>query len=348
MNNLFNYLLPIFFFNFLSVPILFFIIKKKFFLDNYHEGPQKIHSEPTSRSGGMIIFIFLLINSVIFFDFNDEITKIVITFILISIFSIREDIFTHTEPLNRLLVIFLASSIIIYFADIYLKFEIPYLENLLNLKFIQIIFIILLISTVVNGFNIIDGSNGHCTLISLTNALIIFFIAVENSEFDFLYSYTPIIFLAIFFLCFNYPKGLIFLGDTGAYLFGWYLSCSLLILLQNLQNSISEIIFLNILFYPFFETVFSFIRKIYLKKSPFKPDSEHLHLMMIDYLKNHKKVINFNSLTTIYLLPIWITPLVIIPLIYKNNYYLITFLFVQIIIYITFYIILKKIRFTKT
>ena len=191
-------------FNFLSVPILFFIIKKNLFLDNSHEGPQKIHSKPTSRSGGMIIFIFLLINTIIF-DFNDEIVKIVITFILISIFSIREDIFTDTEPLNRLLVIFLASSIIIYFCDIYLKFEIPYLENLLNLKFIQIIFFILLISTVVNGFNIIDGSNGHCTLI-ITNALIIFFIAVENSEVDFLYSYTPIIFLAIFFFVLIIPK----------------------------------------------------------------------------------------------------------------------------------------------
>ena len=38
------------------------------------------------------------------------------------------------------------------------------------MKFIQIIFFILLISTVVNGFNIIDGSNGHCTLITITNA----------------------------------------------------------------------------------------------------------------------------------------------------------------------------------
>ena len=348
MNNLFYDLLPILILEFLSVPILFFIIKKNFFLENLHEGPQKIHSRPTSRSGGMIIFIFLLINSIIFFDFNDDITKVIITFILISIFSIREDIFINTKPLIRLLVIFLASSTIIYFSDINLKFEIPYLENLLNIKFIQIIFFILLISTVVNGFNIIDGSNGHCTLITITNALIIFFIAAKSSETDFLYSFTPIIFLAIFFLCFNYPKGFIFLGDTGAYLFGWYLSCSLLILLQNLQNSISEIIFLNILFYPFFETVFSFLRKIYLKKSPFKPDSEHLHLMMIDYLKNYKKIKNFNSLTTIYLLPIWITPLIILPLIYKNNLYLMFFLLIQIIMYVSFYITLKKIRFMKT
>ena len=139
----------------------------------------------------MIIFIFLLINTIIFFDFNDEIVKIVITFILISIFSIREDIFTDTKPLNRLLVIFLASSIIIYFSDIYLKFEIPYLENLLNMKFIQIIFFILLISTVVNGFNIIDGSNGHCTLITITNALIIFFIAIKKIQRLIFYTLIP-------------------------------------------------------------------------------------------------------------------------------------------------------------
>lgn len=348
MNILFYNILPIFFFNLLSIPILFFIIKKKFFLDNSHDGPQKIHNKPTSRSGGMVIFIFLLINSFVFFNFNDDFSKIIILFTLIFIISIREDLFNNTEPLIRLLVIFLASSTFIYFSDINFKFEILYLNNFFNIKIIQAIFFILLISTVVNGFNIIDGSNGHCTLISITNILIIFFIAAENSEADFLYSFSPIIFLAIFFLFFNYPKGNIFLGDTGAYLFGWYLSCSLIMLLQNLQNNISEIVFLNILFYPIFETVFSFLRKIYLKKSPFKPDTEHLHLMMIDYLKNYKKLINFNSLTTIFLMPIWIIPLIILPFIYKNNYYLICFLVFQIMTYLSFYIILKKIRVNET
>ena len=41
----------------------------------------------------------------------------------------------------------------------------------------------------------------------------------------------------------------------------------------------------------------------------------------IKFYNSYKKVTNFNSLTTIYLLPLWITPLIILPLIYKNNYY---------------------------
>tara|TARA_B100002019_G_scaffold263195_1_gene251123 strand:+ start:2837 stop:3883 length:1047 start_codon:yes stop_codon:yes gene_type:complete len=347
MNNLFYSLLPTFFLNLLLVPILIIVIKKKFFLDYSHEGPQKIHNQPTARIGGIIIYSLLLINTLIFYKLNDDITKIVIIFILIAIVSIREDIFSNTYPLTRLIFIFFASGILLYISDLNIKFEIFILENFLNIKLIQIIFFILLISTVVNGFNIIDGSNGHCTLISISTILIISFLAAKNFEIDFLKSFIPIIFLAIFFLFFNFPKGLIFLGDTGAYLFGWYLSCSLLILLENLDNSLSEIIFLNILFYPIFETIFSFIRKIFLRKSPFKPDSLHLHLMMIDYLKNQKKLNNFNYLTTIYLMPIWITPLFILPIIYKNNHYLIAFLIIQVVVYISFYILLKKLRNIK-
>ena len=41
-----------------------------------------------------------------------------------------------------------------------------------------------------------------------------------------------------------------------------------------------------ILFYPTFEVVFSYFRKIKNKKSPLLPDKHHLHLLIFQILKS--------------------------------------------------------------
>ena len=42
------------------------------------------------------------------------------------------------------------------------------------------------------------------------------------------------------------------------------------------------------LWYPAFENLFSLIRKLNFKKSPFKPDQNHLHQLLFFYLKKNK------------------------------------------------------------
>jgi len=334
------------FISLISIPIYKFIINRKLFTSEEHIGPQKIHINPTPRLGGVLVFLsILIINFINIFIGTNILFGGIISFLFIFFISLKEDTIGNTKPINRLFFIFIASIVFLYLSKINLDFETPVIKNFLNIKFIQIIFLILIISTAVNGFNIIDGSNGHCTFIAIISSIIMIIILYQINKIDYVYALIPFTTFLLIFLIFNFPKGLIFLGDTGAYFLGWYLSITLLLVLADSQKEISEVFFLNILFYPLFETVFSFIRKIYIKKSPFKPDDRHLHLIMINYLK-FKNYKNYNNLNTFMLSHIWFFPILSLPFFYDNNIILILILLFQVLIYLLTYFFLYKAKKT--
>ena len=326
----------------ISIFIYRSIIKNNLFTINSHNGPQKIHSKPTSRSGGGVIYFSLILYLLCSYYFNDfkEFLIIVLSFLFIFIISLKEDIYKPTNPIIRLFLIFISSSVYIVVSKTSFIFETKIINIFLNIEIIQIIFLILIISTVVNGFNIFDGSNGHCSLIGIFYSIIILILSYKIGLISLFYLLLPFILFLSIFLIFNYPRGLIFLGDTGAYLIGWITSISVIYLLKN-SNEISEIVFLNILFYPLMETIFSFLRKILSGVSPFKPDKKHLHLKTIFYLKK-RGFKNFNSLSTIYLSGVWMFPVMFIPFIYSNKIYLIILLFLQLILYFVNYFLIKN------
>jgi UDP-N-acetylmuramyl pentapeptide phosphotransferase/UDP-N-acetylglucosamine-1-phosphate transferase len=82
------------------------------------------------------------------------------------------------------------------------------------------------------------------------------------------------------FLVWNWPRGLIFLGDGGAYFVG-YLLAVLVILLVARHPQVSAWYALVLFVYPVFETVFSVWRRRFLRgTSPGLPDGLHLHTLI--------------------------------------------------------------------
>ena len=242
-----------FFIFFLFSSIVYLIlIKKKIFQNDLHFGPQKIHENPTSRIGGMTLYIFIL--AYLFITHSSQINFIlisVICFAPIYAISIKEDIYGNTPPLLRLFIILLSSFLFISLTDINFDFEISLISKILNVSYIQIIFFTLLISTVVNGTNIFDGSNGHTTLIGIFYNIIIIKIAYENGIYEIIQYLFILISLLLSFFIFNFPKGSIFLGDTGAYFIGWTLSATIILILYLGEGNISEVFFFKYFILPF-------------------------------------------------------------------------------------------------
>ena len=98
-------------------------------------------------------------------------------------------------------------------------------------------------------------------------------------------TYLIFIFLGIFI--FNFPSGKIFLGDSGAYLLGLYLSIILITLFDKGQNLFSFVI-VQIIIYPAYEIFRSIIRRLISKKDElFRADNKHLHSILYAYNLNH-------------------------------------------------------------
>ena len=122
-----------------------------------------------------------------------------------------------------------------------------------------------------NGANLIDGFNGLLTFNLIIINFILTYLNIRYDNFEFSIILISQIIILLVFLLFNFPKAKIFLGDSGAYLFG-ALAAVNTVTTNNLIASISSLFFCSLLFYLFFEVFFSFFRKIYQRKSPLYPD----------------------------------------------------------------------------
>ena len=147
------------------------------------------------------------------------------------------------------------------------------------------------------------------------------------------------------FLMFNFPKAKMFLGDGGSYMFGT-LTAMNVIKTNNFNPEISSFFFCVLLFYLFFEVFFSFFRKIYLKKSPLKPDNNHLHMLSYRFIKKTNKFADCNYLNSLIINTIYL--LLIIPGIYfRFNgtvclIWFFTLLAIYVVIYLRLYSLTEK------
>ena len=165
----------------------------------------------------------------------------------------------------------------------------------------------------------------------------------NNLEFSILLIFQIIILLS--FLLFNFPSAKIFLGDSGAYMFGALTSLNTIIT-NNLNSQISSFFFCTLLFYLFFEVFFSFFRKLYQKKSPIYPDDKHLHMLSFYkissvYGKEKGNYLNSIIINFFYLV-------LIIPGLYLSNdpqlsrYWFFMLLLIYLIIYSRLYHLTKN------
>ena len=194
--------------------------------------------------------------------------------------------------------------------------------------------------TIINGCNFIDGFNGLLLIKALIITCILLFINFNNELSNILIVFLTSI-LSIFFL--NFPKAKIFMGDSGAYLIGFLISY-FVIETSNLNQSISPFFFCIILFYLFFEVIFSFFRKLLLKKNPLLPDQNHLHMLIYKALGNKifSDKIKANFTTSIIINFIYV--LIIIPSIFfmQNNLYCKIYFVICLLVYLICYKLLIK------
>ena len=139
-------------------------------------------------------------------------------------------------------------------------------------KSISLFFTLFCLMILINGTNFIDGLNG----LVLTYYLMIIFIIFNLKLFEYSFLNNSgvilIMMILIYLILFNIFNQL-YLGDSGSYLIGFFFGYFLLQIYENNQL-ISPYFIALLLWYPAFEILFSIIRKIKFKKSPFKPDNE--------------------------------------------------------------------------
>lgn len=130
-----------------------------------------------------------------------------------------------------------------------------------------------------HAFNLIDGYNGLAGTVALVCALTLAYVAVQVGDRQLAALALALAGATAGFLVWNYPRGLIFAGDGGAYFWGVVLALlSLLLVRRHVQ--VSPWFPVLLLIYPIWEAVFSITRKLTHGVSPGVADALHFHQLI--------------------------------------------------------------------
>jgi len=285
---------------FFTVALCIFFSQKKLLLNFTGNNHQKFTSSLQVPLIGGLIFFFVAIFFVPYFNVVSKFAFLLI--LLVGLFS-------DLKFINKPKVRFLFQLIIIFFfliiENIHLiNTKIFLLDFLLQNYFFSILFTSFCFLIIINGSNFLDGINLLAIGYYLSITIIIYILRGKNLIFLDNISTINIVIVLLVLLFFNLFDRL-YLGDSGSYLLGFIFS--LILVNSYLQNtSISPFFIILLLWYPGFENLFTIIRRYFKKKSPAKPDTEHLHQLVYEYFKKkslfRKKILkkNFPSFLIIF------------------------------------------------
>jgi UDP-N-acetylmuramyl pentapeptide phosphotransferase/UDP-N-acetylglucosamine-1-phosphate transferase len=246
------------------------------------DGIQKFHTDPTPRVGGVPILFGLLIAWVLSSGVLANLLGVLLVASIPALaFGLAEDLSKRISAQNRLLATLASGLLACYLNDAggLNRVDIWLLDIVLQSWPVSFAFTAFAIAGMSNAINIIDGFNGLASGAVLISLAALGLIAFQVNDLDLMRMCFILSGATLGFVVLNFPFGKIFLGDGGAYLLGFTLAwTSVLLLLRNPQVSVwAPLLACG---YPVIEVVFSIWRRLQHKMHPFSPDSLHLHSLI--------------------------------------------------------------------
>ncbi|MBI1783057.1 MAG: undecaprenyl/decaprenyl-phosphate alpha-N-acetylglucosaminyl 1-phosphate transferase [Sphingobacteriales bacterium] len=282
---------------FYAIPVIIRVADIKKLYDEPDE--RKIHSSPIPSLGGLGIYAgFLLAILIASPEQSSELQYYIAASLVIFFLGLKDDILI-LSPIKKFLGQLLAAFIIIYKGGVQIISMHGFLGVQQLPEFFSLALTYFTVIVVINSFNLIDGVDGLAGSLGVftSAAFGLYFFSVNQLMFSVM-GFALAGSLAAF-LIFNYSPAKIFMGDTGAMLIG-------------LVNSILVIKFINaaddphlgglaplaaapaigfaILMIPLFDTLRVFGIRILYRRSPFSPDRNHIHHLLLDRGLSHKMV----------------------------------------------------------
>lgn len=275
---------------------------------------QRTHSVATPRLGGAVIFGAFLASS-IFIDgfFGGRYAKFAIAMLPMISVTLWEDMVRQTSPVTRLSATLASCFLTILSLQVWFtSIDVPMLDFWFT-SAVGILITVAFVASSVNGFNLVDGLNGLCAGIAVAAFMSLHLVANAVGHQFISHIALTLAVATAGFLLFNFPKARIFLGDTGSYLIGYVVAWFGVSLCYRFTAVSPWAIFL-ILAYPLSELALTVARRILSGRSPFKPDTSHMHHLVLLLLRQRtsygKPMAWQNPTATLVILPFAVAPMV--------------------------------------
>lgn len=261
--------------------------------DHDLSGPQKFHQIPVPRIGGVGLAVAVVAGVVLYQSFQADDTMATLWLWVLAALpafgsGLAEDFTKCVSPRRRLFFTAVSTLLGIWLLEATIKRTgIPGLDTLMAMAPISLLFTVFMVTGVTHAVNIIDGFNGLASTCVLLMLLALAYVAYQVGDRFVLHCALICGGAILGFFCWNFPAGLIFLGDGGAYFLGFTLAeLSVLIITRN--PDVSPFFPVLMCSYPLVETAFTMYRRRVLKGiKTSSPDGIHLHTLI------HRRVVRW-------------------------------------------------------
>ena len=285
-----------FFITFTAIPIIIQVANMKKLFDVPDE--RKIHILPVPSLGGLGMFAGFILALLLAIPFAEapEFQYFAAAALVIFFLGLKDDILILT-PLKKFIGQLAAAFLVIQKGNIVLYsmhgfMGVDVLPEMLGLAFSYLTVVV-----IVNSFNLIDGVDGLAASLGLFTSLSFgtFFYLIGDIEYAVLsYCMSGSI---VAFLIFNYAPARIFMGDTGSLLIG-LINAILVIRFINsaavpsgvFPIGTSPAIGFALIMVPLFDALRVFAIRMLRRRSPFSPDRNHIHHLLMDYGCSHARI----------------------------------------------------------
>ncbi len=256
--------------------------------------PQRFHAGHVPRLGGAAMFVactvgwawmavaerYLHIPNAIPFDFDLALRWWLAALVCVAA-GIIEDLTQRVRPRSRFVSTVLSAVLAALLLGLAIpRTDLPPLDVLWQLApWLGVGVAVLVMAGLPHAFNIIDGYNGLAGLVALICCMAIAYVALQVGDRQLAAIVVVLAGATAGFLLWNYPHGLIFAGDGGAYLWGLIIAMAGTQLVQR-HAEVSPWFPVLLLIYPIWETLFSMYRKTARGQSPSLADALHFHQLI--------------------------------------------------------------------
>lgn len=274
---------------FAAIPIIIQVANAKQLFD--HPDERKIHSLPIPSLGGLGIFAGFILACLFTISFYNApgFQFFFAAGLVIFFLGLKDDILV-ISPMKKFFGQILATFLIIYKGGLVIDSMHGFMGVQSLPEVFSLAFTYLTVILIINSFNLIDGVDGLAGSLGLMTSLVFgtYFYLIGELE------YATLAFCLsgslVAFLIFNHSPAKIFMGDTGSLLIGM-VNAILVVKFINVADNPATALPLNatpaigmaILIVPLFDTLRVFSLRILSRRSPFSPDRNHIHHLLMDH-----------------------------------------------------------------
>lgn len=259
---------------------------------------RKVHHNPIPSLGGLAIYAGFVMAFLITVTFAGDyfVFQYFLAATLVIFFIGLKDDLLNLVPFKKFLGQVLAASLLVFKGG----FVISHLGGVLGIDELQpVVAQILSVFTlvvIINAYNLIDGVDGLAGSLSLISATFFAIFFAINHDFAYACMATSLIGALSAFLIFNFAPARIFMGDTGSLMIGLINGAMVIHFIQTASTApvltveSAGAVGFAFLFVPLFDTLRVFSYRILKGISPFTPDRNHIHHLLMRFGWSHSKV----------------------------------------------------------